>query len=463
MAYGGGTFVTHNKTLPGAYVNYVSGGRSPFLMSDRGVAALPLFIDWGPEELFEVSKQEIMQDSVSVFGYSYFAPQMLPLRELVQADVKTVKVFRMTGETTRAVCAPDGDTVIARAKYGGPRGNALSVTIAPNVDEPSLWDVRTYLDGTLVERQIRLTSVADLRDNAWVTFGHAVAFGTVVAAPFTGGAAQPVTIAAHQRAMDAFAVSGVNFNSLICPSGDPIVVAAYASYTKMHRDDFGKKFLLAAYRANDENTGTFADYMGVTSVNASVQNLPADLSGTPWLGEWSAVYWVGGRLGAVPLTRGLEGNANAYNGELEIFADLRPAELERAIRNGQFVFHKNDDGQRVVLKDINSKITITDTQGVEYQLNQVVRVCDQIAMDVADLFERRKLGSTPNDEQGRAILRADIIDYLRDMERLRIVQQFDADTVEVLPGTYKEDVIVNLNGINITAFMLKLYMTIYTI
>ena len=304
---------------------------------------------------------------------------------------------------------------------------------------------------------------AALKDSAWVTFDKTAALSAVVAAPFAGGGAQPTTIAAHQRAMDTYAVSGVNFHSLICPSGDPAIVAAYVSYTKMQRDDFGKKFALAAYRANDELTSTFADYLGVTSVNAAVQNLPTDLSATPWLGEWSAVYWVGGRLGAVPLTQGLEGNANAYNGELDIAADLKPADMERAIRNGQFVFHKNDDGRRVVLKDINSKITITDREGEEYQLNQVVRVCDQIAMDVADLFERRKLGSTPNDAQGRAILRADIIDYLRDMERLRIVQQFDADTVEALPGVHKDDVIVNLNGINITAFMLKLYMTIYTI
>lgn len=463
MAYGRGTFITHNKTLPGSYANYVSGGRSPFAMSDRGVVALPLFIDWGPEEVYEVTKQEIMQDSMELFGYPYHALQMLPLRELVQADIVSAKIFRMTGETTRAECQLAGTAVFARAKYGGTRGSALKLSISPNVDEPELWDVKTYLDGELVDQQNRIASPAALTDNAWVEFVKTAEFLAVVGAPFTGGAAQATTLTAHQQAMDAFAVSGVNFHSLICPSGDPAVVAAYASYTKMQRDDFGKKFLLAAYKANDEATGTFADYLGVTSVNSKVQSLPTDLAEMPWLGEWSAVYWVGARLGAVPLTQGLEGNANAYNGELDIAADLKVPAMEKAIRNGQFVFHKNDDGQRVVLKDINSKITITDREGEEYQLNQVVRVCDQIAMDVADLFERRKLGNTPNDEQGRTIFQADLIDYLKDMERLRIVQQFDADTVEVLPGTHKEDVIVNLNGVNITAFMLKLYMTIYTV
>ena len=40
MALGGGTFVTQNKTLPGAYINFVSAAASATL-SDRGIATMP--------------------------------------------------------------------------------------------------------------------------------------------------------------------------------------------------------------------------------------------------------------------------------------------------------------------------------------------------------------------------------------------------------------------------------------
>ena len=48
MPTGGGTFTTQNKILPGAYINFVALGSVP-KVGARGVAALPLELDWGPE------------------------------------------------------------------------------------------------------------------------------------------------------------------------------------------------------------------------------------------------------------------------------------------------------------------------------------------------------------------------------------------------------------------------------
>lgn len=42
MALGGGTFVTQNKTLPGAYINFVSAAAASATLSDRGIATMPL-------------------------------------------------------------------------------------------------------------------------------------------------------------------------------------------------------------------------------------------------------------------------------------------------------------------------------------------------------------------------------------------------------------------------------------
>ena len=48
MAFGGGSFVTQNKILPGVYVNVNQQGKAGSVLSDRGVAALGLELDWGP-------------------------------------------------------------------------------------------------------------------------------------------------------------------------------------------------------------------------------------------------------------------------------------------------------------------------------------------------------------------------------------------------------------------------------
>ena len=50
MAYGalgGGTFLTQNKVLPGAYINYISVPRASNFFSDRGYATIGLELDWG--------------------------------------------------------------------------------------------------------------------------------------------------------------------------------------------------------------------------------------------------------------------------------------------------------------------------------------------------------------------------------------------------------------------------------
>ena len=47
MALGGGTWTSQNKTLPGSYVNFVSIAKADASLSDRGVVAMPLTLNWG--------------------------------------------------------------------------------------------------------------------------------------------------------------------------------------------------------------------------------------------------------------------------------------------------------------------------------------------------------------------------------------------------------------------------------
>lgn len=42
-------FLTQNKVLPGAYINFISIATASTNMSDRGYAAMGLELDWGQE------------------------------------------------------------------------------------------------------------------------------------------------------------------------------------------------------------------------------------------------------------------------------------------------------------------------------------------------------------------------------------------------------------------------------
>lgn len=59
MALGGGTFLVQNKELPGAYINFVSAASASATLSDRGIATMPLEMDWGISgEIFEVTNED---------------------------------------------------------------------------------------------------------------------------------------------------------------------------------------------------------------------------------------------------------------------------------------------------------------------------------------------------------------------------------------------------------------------
>ena len=69
MALGGGTFTSQNKELPGAYINFVSAASASATLSDRGIATMPLELDWGVEgEVFEVTNEDFQKNSLKLFG-----------------------------------------------------------------------------------------------------------------------------------------------------------------------------------------------------------------------------------------------------------------------------------------------------------------------------------------------------------------------------------------------------------
>ena len=89
-----------------------------------------------------------------------------------------------------------------------------------------------------------------------------------------------------------------------------------------------------------------------------------------------------------------------------------------------------------------------------------MRVCDQIANDVAVLFNTRYVGVVPNDASGRSALWGDITHYMKQLESIRAVENFDPDTVSCEQGDKKKAVLVTVNGLNIVNAMAQLYMSV---
>lgn len=180
MALGGGTWLTQNKTLPGYYCNFSSVARASATLSDRGYAAAPFELDWGPEgEVFAVTSGDFQKNSKKIFGYAYTDPAMLPQREIF-THATTVYCYRLGTGAVKAKCT------LATAKYGGTRGNSITIVVAANVDNEDAWDVSTIVDGVSAETQT-VEKAADLVSNDWVDFITTATLEATAGMPLTGG------------------------------------------------------------------------------------------------------------------------------------------------------------------------------------------------------------------------------------------------------------------------------------
>ena len=437
MALGGGTWLVQNKVLPGSYINFSSVAKASATLSDRGYAAAPFVLSWGPEnEVFAVTSGEFQKNSKAIFGYSYDHPKMLALREIF-LHATTVYCYRLGLGAKKAACA------LATAKYPGVRGNDLSIVIAVNVDDPDAFDVGTYLDGIQVDLQT-VTKAEDLTGNDYVDFKKDLTLEATAGAPLTGGEdVANMTGDSHQAFLDK--IEAYAFNAMCCPAADPIIVKLYAAYCQRVRDEVGAKFQLIAWKPST------VDYEGVIGVWNSATHPSMDVE------EHAVVYWATGAHAGVAVNKSLT-NAK-YDGELTLNTDYKQAELTAALKAGKFMFH-NVNGLTRVLEDINTLLTLSDTKGEVFQSNQTMRVCDQIANDVAVLFNERYLGTVPNDASGRSALWGDITHYIKQLEDIRAVENFDPDTVSCEQGDKKKAVLVTVNGLNIINAMAQLYMSV---
>ena len=436
MALGGGTFLTQNKILPGAYINFISVASASATLSDRGIATIPLDMNWGPEgEVITVELGDFQKNSQKIFGYAYTADELKPMREIF-LHAKKVHFFRLNTSGVKATCT------YATAKYPGTRGNDLRIVIEANEnsqEDAALYDVSTFLGTLQVDQQKAISKMSDLKDNDYVDFNTGASLNLTASTPLTSGTNGTVEDATFQTYLDK--MEAYTFNAMGCLSTDPTITALFASFCKRMRDDVGKKFQVVCFR-------NLADYEGVVSVKNGLVGDTENPALIPW---------------ATGVVAGTAVNKSAtnmdYDGEYAVDTDYTQSELEAGIMEGSFMFHLVD-GDVVVLEDINTFTSITDEKSSDFSSNQTIRVLDQIANDIAVLFGTKYIGKVPNDASGRISLWNDIVKHHQELQNIRAIENFNPDNVTVAQGDTKKAVVVADYVTPVNA-MAQLYMTVY--
>lgn len=431
MALGGGSFTAQNKVLPGTYINFVSAASASAALAERGTCTIPLELDWGVEgKVFQVTSEEYRADCRKLFGYGYDHEKMKGITDLFQG-ARVLYAYRLNGGGEKA------ENAFAVARYGGVRGNDLKTVIRVNGDDPSKFDVMTYLGTSKVDSQT-VAAAGELAANDYVEFKADAELAATASAPLEGGTNGKADQDAHQAYRNA--IESYTYNTMGVTVTDEAEKKAYVEFNKRMRDEMGIKFQLVAFNMP-------ADYMGVINV----KNRTTD-QGWP---ESSLVYWVTGAECGCAVNKSIQNMR--YDGGFAVDTAYTQKQLAECILQGEFVMHNVNNVIRV-LEDVNSMVTVTDTEGDVFKDNQTVRVIDQLGNEDAVLFNTKYLGMVPNNDAGRISLWSDLVKIRQKLQDMGAIENFTDTDVAIERGEGRKSVVVN-SVVEVTNTMARLYMT----
>lgn len=430
MALGGGVYTEQNKILPGTYVNFVSKNKALGKMGERGSVAIALCHGWGDEgSIIEVTRDNFEKDCYKNFGCSCQSSYMKPIREILKGANK-VYVHIMAVNTTAKVKGGEATYI---AMQPGMLGNEMSVKVIQDMDNEKYFWVKVYMGLGKVQVYETYTndSGAKFETNDYID----IDFDDVLSAGnfrLSGGTTKQMHLDMFYDFfidVERYTIDTIIFDSVY----DKIFSDVAFNFVKRMREENGVKMQYVTRNNNNYN------YEGVVSLDITSE---------------SFAYWVAGQLAGAQTNESLTNKL--YDGEYNQYISHSKIALENAIKAGIFVMYKRNNEIRV-LKDINTYVDIQPGKTEEFSNNQVIRVLDRIAVDIASIFDKFYLGKTQNNDIGRDLFKAELINYHNMLQGIQAIENFDSADIEVTQGDEKGTVIVS-EFIQPIAAMDKLYM-----
>jgi len=416
----GGTYTSQNKVRPGVYINLVGEKKTVGSMGERGTVSVPLNLNWGQSKA--VIAINAGDDLRSLLGYDPSAPELLLVREAFK-KAKTLLLYRLN-EGTKATAVAGSLTLTA--KFGGVRGNDITVAVKQNVDDEARFDVITFVAKEAVDSQTA-ANIAELKSNAFVSFGGTGALTIAAGVPLVGGSNGTVTNQEHADYLAQIELK--DFNTIALVSADLSLKSLYAAFARRLREEEGRKIqvVLANYSS--------ADSEGVISVKNGVKLLDGTV-----LDAQKATVWVAAATAGAPMNKSL--TYEAYEEAAD--ADIRytNSQTVEALQAGEFLFTVSG-GRVIVEQDINTFTGYSPEKGKAFSKNRVIRVLDGIANDFKHIFESFYIGKVDNNADGRSLFRNECLKYLNNLQSLNAIQNFDAQAeLSVAAGVDTDSIII---------------------
>lgn len=404
----GGYWVTQNKVIPGAYINFTTEAQENITASERGIVTMPLVLDWGAVKQFVMV--DYNTDFKAILGYDILDPKVLLIKETLKR-AKYLLLYRInSGAKASKVVA----NLTVTARFEGIRGNAITVVIASNPDVEGSFIVTTYLAGVEVDEQ-QAKTIEELQDNDYVVWSGEGSLTASAGIVLEGGNNTSASSADYTDYFKSCEVQ--DFNVIGLPVEDTVIKGAATAFIKRMIETEGKKIqvVMPSYIT--------ADHEGVISVENGV--ILAD--GTV-IDKVKAVAWVAGATAAANVNQDLA--YSAYEDAVDVTERYTDTQIEAMLKSGKFFFvpkrFNNITVKVVVQDDINTFTSFTKEKGKEFHWNRSIRTMFDIGTTLPRLWEQQYIGKVNADQDGADLFTGDCINYFENLQQLGAIRNFDS-------------------------------------
>ena len=440
----GGTWLSQNKVRAGAYINFKAVPKSSMTVGDRGIVAIPLSLNWGATgKLIEVLSSDLLDgNSQKLVGFTAFDADSKLLAGALSYCYKAL-VYRTNAGGVKATATVGA--IIATAKYFGTFGNNILFTVKEDTTT-NLWTVETFVKGASVDKQI-IAQASDLASNDYIDFtiDSESELTETVGTSLVGGTNGTVT---ENTAYPAFLslLSMANWQTMACLSETDAIKSSVQTYIENMRDSEGRYV-----------QGVVADYDGA-DYEGIINSISGAVIDNVTFSKYEFVAIVAGMTAGSNFNE--SNTAKKIKGATAIVGELTDAEIKTALSNGKFLLSTSTSGNIKVEQDINSLHTYSQDKNYNFSKNRVIRTLDEIGTSTKITWEDSYMGKVDNNDTGRGLFKADLIQYGNEMQRLGGIQEFaGAEDISIAQGTDLDAVLVDW-VVKPVDSMEKLYMTV---
>lgn len=498
----GGTFQSQNKVRAGAYINFESVPKPMSKVGTRGVGSLAIPLSWGPQFIELYSTDLTDGSSLAKVGLDVTDEDALILRKHLAHCYKSF-IYRLDSNGKKAEATVGSKKFTA--KYAGAFGNKIQIVVEQNLyaytgttsgnffsteplqvgtvvykeetldtvlgivmslsegtvaiggeqeetlsvatNDAITYTVHTLIDGVRKDVQV-VKNGGELVDNDFVEFGAGDVLQVTAGTALTGGEDGEVQDTAYTAYLAE--MGNHKFDTMGLPyATSKAVLDAAKLFITQQNEQYGRKCKLVVL-----NSASDSDYV----INVINGYITTEETVSPEI----HVAEVAGMDAGAAINQSLTYTVVADKEvAVDIINKIPDKDIEKALNAGKFILSKRDDGAIVIEKDINSLHTFTPKKNYAFSKNRVKRTLDEIANTAKLMWETTYVGKVDNNESGRGIYKADMVNYLNTLQNTyNAIQNFDsAKDIEVLAGNDVDAVVVNL-AIQPVDSMEKLYMTV---